>query len=348
MSSKFVSAAGIREKLLCLSLVRKMEQKSENAAKEYRKMEEQTMKSAFNIDNPFFALMGRLADYVILNLLFLLTACPVITIGTALCAMHEVLPKMAEGTEGSLYRTYMQAFIRNFRRTVPVWLFLLITGVVLVFDVTIAADSLGSMQKIILPVVGSMLIFWLLIFSWIFLMEAGSPVERTSDSADMSEDGSEEKSGTDFSDRMGIEPEIRKSADYGKKPETDAGIDIRRKDVSGENPAVDSECVRQGRSHGVGIRGQIKAALFAAVTHLPQTLLMIVLEVFPIFCYIFVIRFFLGIVLPFYVCIGFSLSAALCSILAGRTKIRPGRSNEDDPEGESGWSDGTEEEDIKK
>ena len=246
------------------------------------------MKSAFNIDNPFFALMGRLADYVILNLLFLLTACPVITIGTALCAMHEVLPKMAEGTEGSLYRTYMQAFIRNFRRTVPVWMILLVTGVVLVFDVTIAADSLGSMQKIILPIIGSLLIFWLLIFSWVFLMEN--------------------------------EPRIRQSADFGEKPEAD---------FAGR--------VRHGRK--IRIRGQIKAALFAAVTHLPQTLLMIVLEIFPIFCYIFVIRFFLGIVLPFYVCIGFSLSAALCSILAGRTKIRPDRSNEDDPEGEADWSD---------
>ena len=264
------------------------------------------MKSAFNIDNPFFALMGRLADYVILNLLFLLTACPVITIGTALCAMHEVLPKMAEGTEGSLYRTYMQAFIRNFRRTVPVWMILLVTGVVLVFDVTIAADSLGSMQKIILPIIGSLLIFWLLIFSWVFLMEN--------------------------------EPRIRQSADFGEKQGTDAEMGIRRKDVSGEKPDADfAGRVRHGRK--IGIRGQIKAALFAAVTHLPQTLLMIILEVFPIFCYIFAIRFFLGIVLPFYVCIGFSLSAALCSILAGRTKIRPDRSNEDDPEGETDWSD---------
>lgn len=247
------------------------------------------MKSAFNIDNPFFALMGRLADYVILNLLFLLTACPVVTIGTALCAMHEVLPKMAEGTEGPLYRTYMQAFIRYFRRTVPVWLFLLVTGAVLVFDVTVAADVLGSMQKIILPVVGSLLIFWLLIFSWVFLMKD----EQADD--------------------------LR--GNTGSDPGAGAQNDNRRTDVFREEPDADS-ADRARRGNKIRIRNQLKAALFAAVTHLPQTFLMIVVEVFPVFCYVFAIRFFLGIVLPFYVCIGFSLSAALCSILAGRTKIR--------------------------
>lgn len=320
-----------------------MEQKSENAAKEYRKMEGQTMKSAFNIDNPFFALMGRLADYVILNLLFLLTACPVITIGTALCAMHEVLPKMAEGTEGSLYRTYMQAFIRNFRRTMPVWLFLLVTGVVLVFDVTIAADALGSMQKIILPMIGSLLIFWLLIFSWVFLMED----EQTDDLRGNT--GSDLGAGAQNDDR-------RKSVFGGKtdvasgcgRPGKNSGIraeaqnDNRQTDVFGEKPGADS-ADRARHGNKIRIRDQLKAALFAAVTHLPQTLLMIILEVFPVFCYIFAIRFFLGIVLPFYVCIGFSLSAALCSILAGRTKIRPGRFNEDAPEGEADWSDGAKE-----
>ena len=263
------------------------------------------MKSAFNIDNPFFALMGRLADYVILNLLFLLTACPVVTIGTALCAMHEVLPRMAEGTEGSLYRTYMQAFIRNFRCTVPVWLVLLVTGAVLVFDVTIAADSLGSMQKIVLPVVGSLLIFWLLIFSWVFLMQ-GSP-------SGGQDSGFEEKPGMNFAG--GAAGGRRQAV---SKKETAAGSDSRT------------------QLGNIKVRDQMKAALFAAVTHLPQTFLMLVLEAFPVFCYLFLLHFFLGIILPFYVCIGFSLSAALCSILAGRTKVRSDRHGEQDSEEETG------------
>lgn len=215
------------------------------------------MKTAFNMDNPFFSFMGRLADYVILNLLFLLTACPVITAGTALRAMHEVLFRMAQGTEGSLYRTYMQAYIRNFRRTVPVWCLLLAAGLVLVFDVAVAGDVLGSgLQRVMMPAVGCLLLLWLLIFSWIFL--PGAPAKGS-------------------------------------------------------------------------VPGMLKAALYEAVKNLPRSLLMILIEALPFVCYAFFMQIFLGIVLPFYVCIGFSLSAALCGRLSGRTR----REDEEAPEQEA-------------
>lgn len=203
------------------------------------------MKTIFNMDNPFFSFMGRMADLVILNLLFLLTSCPVVTIGASLCAMHETIPRIAQGTEGSLYRTYMQGFIRNFRRTFSTWIFLLLTLVVLVFDVTIAADALGAdLQRIVMPVVGCLLVLWLLVFSWVFLLP--------------------------------------------------------------EHP-------------GGGLRALLKLALYTAVRNLPRSVLMIFIEILPAACYVLFLQIFLGIVLPVYVCIGFSLSAALCSILAGRT-----------------------------
>lgn len=203
------------------------------------------MKTIFNLDNPFFSFMGKAADFVILNLLFLLTSCPVITIGAALCAMHEVLPKIAQGTEGALYRTYMQAFIRNFGRVLGVWIFLLLTLLVLVFDVTIAADALGAgLQRIVMPVVGCLLMLWLLVFSWVFLL-------------------------TDSPQR--------------------------------------------------GVWNLLRHSLYTAVKNLPRSILMILIELLPVVCYVFFLQIFLGIILPFYVCIGFSLSAALCRMLAGRS-----------------------------
>ena len=214
------------------------------------------MKTLFDMDNPFFSFMGKLADYVILNLLFLLTCCPVITIGAALAALHGVVPKMAEGTEGNLYRTYMQFFIRSFRKSLTTWLFLLITGGLLVFDLTIAADTLGrDVQRITIPVVSGLLFLWLLVFSWIFVLPEGL-------------DGN--------------------------------------------------------------VRENLRMALTVAIRRLPRTLLMIVIELIPIVFYMASMRIFAGILLPVYVCIGFSLSAALCSILAGRTVLGKGKVEEDE------------------
>lgn len=216
------------------------------------------MNTLLDMDNPFFSFMGRLADYVILNLLFLLTCLPVVTIGAALGAMHETLARMAEGTEGSLHRTYVQALIRNFKRALLPWLFLLATGSLLAFDVAVAADVLGeSLLKLTMPVVGSLGVLWLLIFSWCFVL----PWEQTEG----------------FGERM-------------------------------------------------------KLALDMAVRNLPRSLLMIAVELFPVVCYFLFVRFFMGILLPFYICIGCSCTSAVCSLLAGRMKPESRRRQSDEEE----------------
>ena len=49
----------------------------------------------FGIDNPFFAFMGRVGDILILNILFVITSIPIVTIGMSLSAMYRVTLRMA-------------------------------------------------------------------------------------------------------------------------------------------------------------------------------------------------------------------------------------------------------------
>ena len=46
------------------------------------------MDRIFNMDNKFFTFMSRVADLIILNLLFLLCCIPIVTIGPAITAMY--------------------------------------------------------------------------------------------------------------------------------------------------------------------------------------------------------------------------------------------------------------------
>lgn len=196
----------------------------------------------FDMDNPFFAFMGRAADYVILNLLFLLTSLPVFTAGASLGALHESLRRLREGTEGSLPRTYMQAFLRSFGRALPVWLALLASGLLLLFDVSLGAEFFPKgLRGPALAVLGGLLFLWMLCFSWVFLA-----------------------------------PDLL-----------------------------------QG-----GVLKSLKAALLLGVRRLPLSLLMMGIELLPVFFYHFFLRLFLGILLPVYVCAGFSLSGALIQYLA--------------------------------
>lgn len=50
-------------------------------------------------DNPFFEFMGNVGDWILLNLLFVLTSIPVVTVGMSLTALYRiVLRRMRERT----------------------------------------------------------------------------------------------------------------------------------------------------------------------------------------------------------------------------------------------------------
>ena len=48
----------------------------------------------FGIDNPFFTFMSRVGDILILNILFVATSIPLVTIGMSLSAMYRVKLRM--------------------------------------------------------------------------------------------------------------------------------------------------------------------------------------------------------------------------------------------------------------
>jgi len=50
----------------------------------------------FNLDSPLMRFMTKLADLMILNLLFLITCIPVITIGAAWTSLYYVTLKMVK------------------------------------------------------------------------------------------------------------------------------------------------------------------------------------------------------------------------------------------------------------
>lgn len=79
-----------------------------------KETEEKAMK--FSVESPFFSFLATLTDFVVLNLVFLITCLPVFTVGPALCALFSVTLREARGESGYLVRPYFQAFRENFRR----------------------------------------------------------------------------------------------------------------------------------------------------------------------------------------------------------------------------------------
>lgn len=85
----------------------------------------------FNPEGPFFEFMNTLAAFIGLNVIFLVTCLPVITIGPALTALYTVTLQEARKEHGYFYSTFWKAFKKNFFQSAAA--FLIQLGLVLVF-----------------------------------------------------------------------------------------------------------------------------------------------------------------------------------------------------------------------
>lgn len=100
------------------------------------------MKSIFNIDSPIFRFFGKIADLVILNIAFLISAIPVFTIGAGIAAMCKVTQDiMYETTDTSIMKSYFKAFRENFKKATITWLIVLALIVGLVFNFLIIDNN---------------------------------------------------------------------------------------------------------------------------------------------------------------------------------------------------------------
>lgn len=127
-------------------------------------LEDNKMKNGFDIDNPFFAFMGTLADIVVINILFLICSVPVITMGASMSAMYDTMRKMREGKLTSAFQYFFQAFRRSFKKSIPAWMLQLLTGVILFFDLNFVsmmpktpAWNMTGMAT------GGMLLLWMMV-----------------------------------------------------------------------------------------------------------------------------------------------------------------------------------------
>lgn len=86
------------------------------------------MDSLFSAESPLMRGLTRLADVMILNLLFIATALPVITLGAALTALNFTAMRIGTGECNSVTGDYFRSFRQNFRQAAVIALLLAAFG----------------------------------------------------------------------------------------------------------------------------------------------------------------------------------------------------------------------------
>lgn len=86
------------------------------------------------IDNGVTRFLGKVADFMFLNLLWIVCSIPIITIGASTTAMYSVMLKLVKNEEGYIVKGFLKAFKENFRQSTLMWLLYLVFGIVIVVD----------------------------------------------------------------------------------------------------------------------------------------------------------------------------------------------------------------------
>lgn len=87
----------------------------------------------FNIDAPFWRFMSTLARFTVLNVLFVITCIPVVTIGPALAALYSTIFAYCDHEDVSLHREYLKRLKREFVRGLLSFLIYIAVAAVLIF-----------------------------------------------------------------------------------------------------------------------------------------------------------------------------------------------------------------------
>lgn len=100
----------------------------------------------FGIDSKFYEVVSKIADLIVLNLLFVLFSLPIITMGASTTALYGVTKKMAENREGYIFRNFFQLFKENFRQSTVMWIILLVAAMIPTVDLYI----INSLEKTVI------------------------------------------------------------------------------------------------------------------------------------------------------------------------------------------------------
>lgn len=125
------------------------------------------MGELFNLDSPLMRVLGRLAELMILNVLALVCALPVVTLGASMAGLYTAVQNLVND-EGHPARDFFRGFRQNFWQATLIWLVLLASGALLVFGLVFYASLEGTLFNILFGITVLAAALWLMLFSWSF------------------------------------------------------------------------------------------------------------------------------------------------------------------------------------
>ena len=135
----------------------------------------------FKLDSPLMNFLNKVADIMILNLLFIAFSLPVVTIGASFSAAYYMGFKMVKNEETYIVKGFWKAFKENFKQATMMWLIILFVMAILGIDYQIMYQSGTVFPDWIKIAVMAVTFMLLLGLAFVFPLQARfvNPVKNT-------------------------------------------------------------------------------------------------------------------------------------------------------------------------
>ena len=129
----------------------------------------------FNMENSFWTFANKVADMVLLEIAWVLTCLPVLTIGAASSAFWHVMVRMARDQGGHVLSNYFHAFGSRWKTATALWLSQLAAAAFLLADIWLCI-KMNTLPGVFLVGVFGVLLAILLLFSfWLYPLSGSYP-----------------------------------------------------------------------------------------------------------------------------------------------------------------------------
>jgi len=122
----------------------------------------------FNLESPAMIFLGRLADLLWLNILYIICCIPIITIGAATTSLYYITMKMVADEEGYITKSFFKAFKDNFIKATIVWLLAIAAFVIMIIDFIIIFSMEETVGKIVFVILCMVCVIYVMVMIYIF------------------------------------------------------------------------------------------------------------------------------------------------------------------------------------
>ena len=117
------------------------------------------MRNIFQWDSPFMQKLAMAGNLIVLNMLWILCSLPIVTMGAATAGMYYTVFQYLTNEEDAVFKPFFRGFAKNFKQATIVWVVLLATAALMVFNVRyLFAFGANNLVGVVIIVVSALLL----------------------------------------------------------------------------------------------------------------------------------------------------------------------------------------------